>query len=67
MEGIIKLRRELVEAYKAAVQLKGEAHGADQNKITDLLDEMEEKNRIAHEGTTLTHLPLSELALLNDL
>ena len=27
----------------------------------------EEKNRIAHEGTTLTHLPLSELALLNDL
>lgn len=67
VEGIIKLRRELVEAYKAAVQLKGEAHGADQNKITDLLDEMEEKNRIAHEGTTLTHLPLSELALLNDL
>ena len=67
VEGIIKPRRELVEAYKAAVLLKDEAHGAEQAKITNLLEEMEEKNRIAHEGTTLTHLPLSELALLNDL
>ena len=35
--------------------------------VKAVLEEMEEKNRIAHEGTTLTHLPLSELALLNDL
>ena len=33
VEGIIKLRRELVEAYKAAVLLKDEAHGAEQAKI----------------------------------
>lgn len=67
VEAIIKLRGELVEAYKAAMQLQdGVQSDAQRERVTALLEQIEEKNRSAHQSTSLTYLPLKELMLLNE-
>ena len=39
---------------------------AQRERVTALLEQIEEKNRSAHQSTSLTYLPLKELMLLNE-
>lgn len=63
---LLKLRLEMVEAYREAKEMLAHLSGGDGiRQVQELIEYMESKNQEAHRGTSLTYVTLDELALLN--
>ena len=64
-KALIKLRGELVRLYQMQQELAGTAHSDAETQITgELLTELEEVNKKAHETVGFTYTPLNQLAAL---